>query len=89
MNIELSAEQWKPIDEWILRGWVINAMRAIREAAGVGIREATDIYHERYNMLRESRPEEFVHEQGEDRKEFYSQIIKTNDDFNGLFLPGP
>ena len=25
MNAGLTDEQWKPIDEWILRGWIINA----------------------------------------------------------------
>jgi hypothetical protein len=72
MAIELTDEQWKPIDEWILRGWIINAIEAIREAAGVGLREAGDIFHDRYDLLRVSRPGEFLCDHDEYFKEFYS-----------------
>lgn len=70
--MELSDEQWKPIDEWILRGWIINALKAIKASFGVGIAAVLDIYHERYNMLRVSRPGEFACEHGEYWKDFYS-----------------
>ena len=55
MAFELSDEQWKPIDEDILQNHIIRAIKAIKEAAGVGLREAGDIFHDRYDMLRASR----------------------------------
>jgi hypothetical protein len=70
MAIELTDEQWEPIDEWILRGWIINGIRAIREATGAAIPEAIDIYLDRYNRLRASRPEEFICE----HKEYWSGL---------------
>jgi hypothetical protein len=72
MAVELTDEQWKPIDDWILRGWIINAIKAIKEAAGVGLREAGDIFHDRYDKLRESRPGEFACDHDEYWKGFYS-----------------
>jgi hypothetical protein len=72
MPIELTDEQWEPIDEWILRGWIIKAMKAIKEAAEVGLREAGDIFHDRYAMLRASRSGDFVSDPDEYWKGFYS-----------------
>ncbi len=72
MNAGLTDEQWKPIDEWILRKWIINAIKAIKEASGVSLREAGDIFHERYDMLRASRSGEFVCDPDEYWKGFYS-----------------
>jgi hypothetical protein len=72
MAMELSDEQWKPIDEWILRRWIIDALKAIKAASGVGIAAALDVFHERYKMLRESRPGEFACEHEEYWKDFYS-----------------
>jgi hypothetical protein len=60
MATGLQGEQWGPIDEGILRREILTTLKAIRAAAGVGLKEAIDIYHERYRKLRESRPEEFV-----------------------------
>ena len=72
MNAGLTDEQWKPIDEWILRKWIINAIKAIKEAAGVSLREAGDIFHDRYDMLRASRSGEFICDEDEYWKGFYS-----------------
>lgn len=69
MASELSDEPWKPIDEWILQGWII---KAIREAAGAGSREAGDIFHDRYDMLRASPSEDFVCDRHEFGRGFYS-----------------
>ena len=66
MGLPLSDEQWKPIDEWIFRGWTINAVKAIREAAGVGIREAVDLVEDRRSKLRENKPGEFIIDEGFD-----------------------
>jgi hypothetical protein len=60
MAIEWDDEQWKPIDEAILRGEIITAIIAIRKVAGVGLREAISIFQRRYHMLCESRPGEFT-----------------------------
>jgi hypothetical protein len=64
MGLELSDEQWKSIDEFIFRGWTINAVKAIREAAGVGIREAVDLAEERRRTLLARTPERFVVDPG-------------------------
>lgn len=72
MNVELTDEQWKPIDEDILQKRIIRAMKAIKEAAGVGLREAGDIFHDRYEMLRASRSGEFICDPDEYWKGFYS-----------------
>jgi hypothetical protein len=72
MAIDLTDEQWKPIDDLILRGWIINGLKAIRAASGVGVHAAMDIYHERYNLLRETRPAEFNCEHEEYWKDCYS-----------------
>lgn len=44
MDVKLSDEQSKPIDAWIFRRSTISAVKAIREAAGVGIRETEFFY---------------------------------------------
>jgi hypothetical protein len=64
MSLELSDEQWKSIDESIFRGWTINAVKAIREATGVGIREAVDMAEARRRSLLERTPERFVADPG-------------------------
>jgi hypothetical protein len=53
-------------------GWIINALKAIRADSGVGVHAALDICHERYNMLRESRPGELICDHDEYWKGFYS-----------------
>jgi len=72
MGTELSEEQWRPIGEGILQCEIIKNMKAIRETAGVSLREAMDLYYERYEMLRGSRAGEFICEHGEYWKGFYS-----------------
>jgi hypothetical protein len=72
MGKELSDEQWGPIDEGILRCEIIKNMKAIGETAGVSLREARDLYYERYEMLRKSKADEFICEHAEYWKNFYS-----------------
>lgn len=60
MASTLSEEQREPIDEFIFRGWTINAVKAIREATRMGIRDAVDRAEGRRRALRESRQGEFV-----------------------------
>jgi hypothetical protein len=72
MDVELSDEQWKPIDEHILQNRIINGIKAIKEATGAGLREAGDIFHDRYDMLRASRSGDFVCDHDEYWNGFYS-----------------
>jgi hypothetical protein len=65
MDIDRDDERWKPIDEAILRGEIITALIAIRNVAGVGLREANSIFQRRYRMLCESRPSEFTRDHQE------------------------
>jgi hypothetical protein len=60
MAIGLGEEHWRTLDEGILRKEILTTLKAIRAAAGVSLKEAIDIYHERYKMLRISRPGEFT-----------------------------
>ncbi len=60
MSTELPGDRWEQIDEGILRREILKTLKEIRSAAGVSLKEAMDLYHERYKKLRESRPEEFV-----------------------------
>jgi len=71
----LSDEQWKPIDEFIFLGQTINAIKAIREAIGDGIREAVDIAEERRCKLCERKPEAFVLDEGFSR--FKTEYFST------------
>ena len=64
MVTKLSDEQWKPIDEWIFRGRKVAAIQAIIEATEVSLHEAMNIAKERRSLLLESRPGEFVSEEG-------------------------
>jgi hypothetical protein len=61
-TILLSDEQWRTVDALILRGWTINAIKAIREAAGLRIPEAADLVEQRRCWLQEKTPGEFVFE---------------------------
>lgn len=76
MGLELSDEQWKSIDESIFRGWTINAVKAIREARGVGIREAVDVADERRRSLLARTPERFVVDSGHGGFETFSFDIR-------------
>ena len=60
MDLELTDEQWEPIDEAILLNQKIMALKAIRAAAGVSLRDAIFALGDRYAVLRKSRPEEFA-----------------------------
>jgi hypothetical protein len=60
MAIGLDDERWPTLDEGILRREILTTLKAIRAAAGVSLKEAIDIYHERYKILRKSRPGEFT-----------------------------
>lgn len=60
MATEMRGEQWDSIDRGILRREILTTLKAIRAATGVGLKEAIDVYHERYKTLRDSRADEFV-----------------------------
>ncbi len=72
MAIELGDEEWKPIDEEILQNRKINAIKAIKVSAGATLREAMDIFYDRYGLLRASRSWEFVCGPDEYWEGFYS-----------------
>jgi hypothetical protein len=62
----------KPIDEEILQNRKINAVKAIKVSAGATLREAMDIFYDRYDLLRASRSGEFVCGPDEYWEGFYS-----------------
>ncbi|MEU3612903.1 hypothetical protein ABZ725_11420 [Streptomyces sp. NPDC006872] len=45
------AELPESVDRYILEGRTILAVKAIREAQGCPLREAVDLYHQRYGEL--------------------------------------
>jgi hypothetical protein len=58
--MERRDDLWDPIDQGILRREILKTLMAIRAAKSIGLKQAIDIYHERYRKLRENRPDEFV-----------------------------
>jgi hypothetical protein len=53
-------ESWFEIDDLIVTRKIIPAMQAIRVAEQCGLREAIDLFYERYELLRETRPDDFM-----------------------------
>jgi hypothetical protein len=56
----LTDEQRADIDAQILTGGIIEAIKRIRSACGVSLREARDINRARYRQLRAERGAEFA-----------------------------
>ena len=56
---------WNVIDPLIFDGSPLLGMITIRKATGCGLRQANELYCDRYRILRESHPEKFrlSHEQ--------------------------
>ena len=59
MQESLTSEQWSEIDSSILAGNILQALQSIRKHTGIGIKDAIDINHARYEHLRQIRPDEF------------------------------
>ncbi|HEY6791312.1 MAG TPA: hypothetical protein VI365_28785 [Trebonia sp.] len=60
------------IDEHILHHRVLPALLALREEFRYSIPEAIDAFNERYEQLRETRPQEFTVSREDYGKNFYS-----------------
>jgi len=56
----LTDVQWADIDALILAGEIIEAIRRIKSACGVSLREAMDLNRARYQQLRLQRGAEFA-----------------------------
>ena len=66
------AERLAAIDEHILHNRIFPALVALREEFGYSIPEAIDAFNERYEQLRETRPEEFTVSREDYGQNFYS-----------------
>lgn len=53
-------ESWLEIDDLIVARKIIPAMQGIRSAEQCGLREAIDMFYERYELLRKTRPSDFT-----------------------------
>jgi hypothetical protein len=63
---------WQGIDDLILQRRILNALQAIRERTGCGLRDALAAMSERYEFLRACRPDEFAVSEAEYWEGFYS-----------------
>jgi hypothetical protein len=68
----LTDQQREQLDALILDRKILMGMKRIREALGVRIHEAIDIYQARYRHLRAERPDEFSCSDKEYWEGFYS-----------------
>lgn len=66
MSAPLTEEQWKVVDGFIFRGRTLNAVKAIREATGARIPDAVDLTEKRRWTLHQTRPDEFIGDEGYD-----------------------
>lgn len=57
--MELTADEWKAIDEYIVGDSLLLAVKAYRELTEAGIDEAVEILSRREQALRETQPERF------------------------------
>jgi hypothetical protein len=53
-------EPWPDVDELIFAHRILPALQAIRAQRGCGLREAIDLFQDRYNLLCAACPEEFT-----------------------------
>jgi hypothetical protein len=72
MNHPLNAEQLAELDAHILARHILLATMCIRRFTGVGIRDALEIHANRYEELRNQRPDDFVCSDDEYWRGFYS-----------------
>ncbi|MBM7494351.1 hypothetical protein JOD64_005573 [Micromonospora luteifusca] len=52
-------DAWQSIDDLIVQRRIILAMQAIRQAEGCSLQRAIDVFAERYELLRRTRPDDF------------------------------
>lgn len=65
-------DPWDAIDDQILAERIIQALMIIRDRFGDTIHEAIDRFSERYEYLREARPNDFTKPRDEYGRGFYS-----------------
>ncbi|MEV4756792.1 hypothetical protein AB0J86_16990 [Micromonospora sp. NPDC049559] len=52
-------DAWQPIDDLIVQRRIIAGMQAIRQAEGCSLEQAISLFVERYELLRQRRPDDF------------------------------
>ncbi len=60
------------VDEDIVAGRIVRALKAIRDARGCSIPQAIDVFADRYELLRRTRPNDFTLSPEEYGRGFYS-----------------
>ncbi|GAA2402548.1 hypothetical protein GCM10010404_70520 [Nonomuraea africana] len=66
------SDPWDAIDDQILAERIVQALMIIRDHFGGTLHEAIDRFSERYEYLRETRPNYFIKPHGEYGRDFYS-----------------
>jgi len=64
--------QWDALDPLVLSGAKLEFIVAVREATGIGLSEAQDLLHRRYDLLRRERPQDFTRSHDAYWADFYS-----------------
>lgn len=59
------SKNWDGIDDLIVETRIIPALTEIRERFDAALREAIDVFNDRYGVLRGERPNDFVLPHGE------------------------
>lgn len=54
------ADRWAVIDEHILQHRIVQALKALRDEFGCSIHQTIDAFSNRYQQLRETRPQELA-----------------------------
>ncbi|WBB69087.1 hypothetical protein [Micromonospora sp. WMMD812] len=65
-------DAWQTIDDLIVQRRIIVAMQAIREAEGCGLQRAIDLFAERLEFLKRTRPSDFTVSPEEYGRGFYT-----------------
>lgn len=66
------SDLWGVIDDHIFNERILPAMMITREQFGGSIHEAIDRFAERYEYLREARPDDFTKPREDYGRDFYS-----------------
>jgi len=72
MTQKLTDDQWTAIDASIVASKKIEAVKAIKELAGFGLKDALVAFYERYALLRSEAPERFDRSNREYWTDFYT-----------------
>jgi hypothetical protein len=63
---------WDELDPLILAGAKVHFLKRVCDASGMDLRAALELLDDRYNLLRQTRPDEFQCSHEEYWKGFYS-----------------